>query len=205
MLRKVPRKAGGRIPFIRSQSDPIVPPIAGCLSPSLWVVGFLNYADRQAIFSVFPLLQSRLHLNLAELGLLGSSFAWAYGLAAPFAGYAVDRMRRKTAIIGGLEFWSWICAATALTSRLWSLAVLRCVMGLGRKPLLSCSALHDERLSRATHAFPRARPSPNQRLRGHHHGWFFRGLACRTLRLALAILVLRRGRGVVRNPAHPPC
>ncbi|MGB7267517.1 MAG: MFS transporter [Terracidiphilus sp.] len=95
------------------------------------MVGFLNYADRQAIFSVFPLLQSRLHLDLTELGLLGSSFAWVYGLSAPFAGYAVDRIRRKTAIVGGLEFWSWICAATALTSRLWSLTVLRCAMGLG--------------------------------------------------------------------------
>jgi MFS family permease len=97
----------------------------------LWIVGFLNYADRQAIFSVFPLLQSRLHLNLAELGLLGSSFAWAYGLAAPFAGYVVDRVRRKTAIVGGLEFWSFVCACTALAGRLWSLVVMRTAMGLG--------------------------------------------------------------------------
>ncbi len=97
----------------------------------LWVVGFLNYADRQAIFSVFPLLQSRLHLNLAELGLLGSSFAWAYGLAAPLAGYVVDRVRRKTAVVGGLEFWSWICVATALAGRLWSLVLMRSAMGLG--------------------------------------------------------------------------
>jgi sugar phosphate permease len=97
----------------------------------LWVVGFLNYADRQAIFSVFPLLQARLHLSLAELGLIGSSFAWAYGLAAPAAGYVVDRVRRKSAIIGGLEFWSWICASTALAGRLWSLVTLRCAMGLG--------------------------------------------------------------------------
>lgn len=130
MLRKVPDKAGGRISFIQSRTTP-APSYRWLLVAMLWVVGFLNYADRQAIFSVFPLLQSRLHLNLAELGLLGSSFAWAYGLAAPFAGYAVDRMRRKTAILGGLEFWSWICAATALTSRLWSLTVLRCVMGIG--------------------------------------------------------------------------
>ncbi|HUB00858.1 MAG TPA: MFS transporter [Terracidiphilus sp.] len=97
----------------------------------LWMVGFLNYADRQAIFSVFPLLQSRLHLTLTELGLLGSSFAWAYGLAAPFSGYIVDRIRRSTAILGGLEVWSWICAATALSGRLVSLALLRCGMGLG--------------------------------------------------------------------------
>ena len=121
---------GGRIPSTRSQSAPA----AGYrwqLVGMLWIVGFLNYADRQAIFSVFPLLQTRLHLNLAELGLLGSSFAWAYGLAAPFAGYVVDRVRRKSAIIGGLEFWSWVCAAIALAGKLWSLVLLRSVMGLG--------------------------------------------------------------------------
>ena len=121
---------GGRIPSIRSQSAPS----AGYrwqLVGMLWIVGFLNYADRQAIFSVFPLLQTRLHLSLAELGLLGSSFAWAYGLAAPFAGYFVDRVRRKSAIIGGLEFWSWVCASIALAGKLWSLVLLRSVMGLG--------------------------------------------------------------------------
>lgn len=97
----------------------------------LWAVGFLNYADRQAIFSVFPLLQLQLHLSLTELGLLGSSFAWAYGLSAPFAGYIVDRIRRTTAILGGLQLWSWICAATALTKHLFSLSLLRCGMGIG--------------------------------------------------------------------------
>jgi predicted MFS family arabinose efflux permease len=66
----------------------------------LWTVGFFNYADRQAIFTVFPLLQSRLHLSLVQLGLVGSAFAWVYGLAAPFSGFLVDRIRRKTAILG---------------------------------------------------------------------------------------------------------
>ncbi len=97
----------------------------------LWVVGLLNYADRQAIFSVFPLLQLRLHLNLAQLGLIGSAFAWVYGAIGPIAGYVVDRIRRKTAIIAGLQSWSWICAATALAGNVWSLIAVRCAMGLG--------------------------------------------------------------------------
>ena len=63
----------------------------------LWWIAFFNYADRQAIFSVFPLLEKEFHLSLAQLGLLGSSFAWAYGLCAPFAGNVVDRVRREDA------------------------------------------------------------------------------------------------------------
>jgi len=65
----------------------------------LWWIAFFNYADRQAIFSVFPLLQKEMGLSEVQKGLLGSSFAWVYGLAAPFAGNIVDRVRRKAAII----------------------------------------------------------------------------------------------------------
>jgi predicted MFS family arabinose efflux permease len=52
----------------------------------LWGISFFNYADRQAIFSVFPLLEKEMGLTTVQLGLLGSSFAWVYGLGAPFAG-----------------------------------------------------------------------------------------------------------------------
>src|SRR2546423_12185478 len=69
----------------------------------LWCISFFNYADRQAIFSVFPLLETEMGLSNVEKGLLGSSFAWVYGLGAPFAGMIVDRVRRKAAILWGLE------------------------------------------------------------------------------------------------------
>src|SRR6516162_6772784 len=79
----------------------------------LWWISFFNYADRQAIFSVFDLLRNEMHLSQVELGWLGSSFAWVYGLSAPLAGLMVDRVRRKSAILGGLQVWSLICLATA--------------------------------------------------------------------------------------------
>ena len=81
----------------------------------LWTICVCNYADRQAIFSVFPLLERELQLTPVQLGLLGSAFAWVYGLMAPLAGIVVDRVARKTAIIGGLHVWSVICMATALS------------------------------------------------------------------------------------------
>ncbi len=97
----------------------------------LWWIAFFNYADRQAVFSLFPLLGKELHLSQTQRGLLGSSFAWTYGLCSPFAGFIVDRIRRKTAILGGLQIWSLICAATALASNLGSLLFFRAAEGLG--------------------------------------------------------------------------
>src|SRR5262249_3220561 len=80
----------------------------------LWWISFFNSADRQAISSVLPLLQQEMGLTKVEQGLLGSAFAWVYGLCAPLAGALVDRVRRKTAILAGLHAWSIICLATAL-------------------------------------------------------------------------------------------
>src|SRR3989475_10055225 len=82
----------------------------------LWLISFFNYADRQAIFSVFPLLEREMHLTPAQLGLLGSAFAWVYGLGAPFAGMVVDRVPRKTAILGARHTVSLICMATVTSS-----------------------------------------------------------------------------------------
>jgi MFS family permease len=97
----------------------------------LWTIAFFNYADRQAIFSVFPLLEKEMQLSPVQLGLLGSAFAWVYGLASPLAGMVVDRVRRKTAILGGLHIWSIICAATALSQNFRHLFWFRAAEGLG--------------------------------------------------------------------------
>ena len=97
----------------------------------LWCISFFNYADRQAIFSVFPLLEREMQLTPVQLGLLGSGFAWVYGLAAPFAGALVDRGSRRTVILGGLHVWSAICAATALSKNFTHLFLFRAAEGLG--------------------------------------------------------------------------
>ncbi|HEV2946603.1 MAG TPA: MFS transporter [Gemmataceae bacterium] len=97
----------------------------------LWWISFFNYADRQAIFSVFSLLRYEMCLSKVELGLLGSSFAWVYGLGAPFAGMVIDRVRRKSAILGGLHVWSAICVATAFSRSFPQLLFFRAAEGLG--------------------------------------------------------------------------
>jgi MFS family permease len=97
----------------------------------LWCISFFNYADRQAIFSVFPLLEREMQLTPVQLGLLGSGFAWVYGLAAPFAGAIVDRSSRRTVILAGLHAWSLICMATVLSKNFTHLFLFRAAEGLG--------------------------------------------------------------------------
>ncbi len=97
----------------------------------LWCISLFNYADRQAINSVLPLLQKELGLNTVQLGLLGSAFAWVYGISGFFAGFVVDRISRKKAILGGLYAWSIICMSTAFSQGFRALFVLRAAEGLG--------------------------------------------------------------------------
>jgi MFS family permease len=97
----------------------------------LWWIAFFNYADRQSIFSLFPILSRQFHLNDVQLGLLGSSFAAVYGLSAPLVGFIVDRVQRKASILGGLRLWSVICMATALSRNFAQLVFFRAAEGLG--------------------------------------------------------------------------
>jgi predicted MFS family arabinose efflux permease len=97
----------------------------------LWWACFFNYADRQAIYSVFPLLRRDLHLNDIQLGLIGTAFIWAYALTGPIAGWLCDRARRKLIILGALLFWSSVTAATAFVHQYPLLVVVRALSGLG--------------------------------------------------------------------------
>lgn len=96
----------------------------------LWFTGFLNYADRQVIFSMFPLLQKEMGLTPIQLGMLGSAFALVYGLCAPFAGNIVDRVRRKSAVLWSLFAWSVACMATGLARGFSHLLFFRALLGL---------------------------------------------------------------------------
>ncbi|MFL6275746.1 MAG: MFS transporter [Blastocatellia bacterium] len=97
----------------------------------LWAVCFFNYADRQAIFSVFPLLKSEMGLSDVQLGIVGSAFMWVYAAAGPLAGLVGDRLRRKTLVIAGLLFWSFITLATALSTTYTHLVIFRALEGFG--------------------------------------------------------------------------
>jgi MFS family permease len=97
----------------------------------LWFCGFFNYADRQAVNSVFPLIGDEFSLSDFQLGMLGSAFMIVYAFTSPLAGYVVDRVTRKVLIPVGLTIWSLICAATGLSQSYGQLIFFRAAEGLG--------------------------------------------------------------------------
>jgi MFS family permease len=97
----------------------------------LWFICFFNYADRQAIFSIFPVLEEKFGFNKAQLGVIGMAFTWVYALSAPLAGQVGDRIPRKLVILAGLYVWSGITGFTALCSKVWHFVLVRGTEGLG--------------------------------------------------------------------------
>src|ERR1044071_6581121 len=116
----------------------------------LWGIVFFNYADRHALAAVIPLLREAWHRTPVQEGMLGSAFAWTYGLSSPFAGRLVDRIRRRVALLGGFQIWSAVCVATAFAPGIRSLLALRAAEGLGETAYFPASVSlisdhHDER------------------------------------------------------------
>jgi MFS family permease len=93
----------------------------------MWVAYFLNYTDRQIVFSIFPVLRSELGFTDKQLGWVGSTFLWVYALMSPVAGQIGDRMSKRSLVVWSLVLWS---GATALT-------------GMSRSPtaILACRGL----------------------------------------------------------------
>jgi len=97
----------------------------------LWMICVLNYADRQAVFSIFTILEKTYGFNKKELGLIGSAFMIVYATLSPLAGMVGDRAPRKWIIIIGLYTWSLFTGLTTLCTKLWGFVFVRGAEGLG--------------------------------------------------------------------------
>jgi MFS family permease len=97
----------------------------------LWCVCLLNYADRQAIYSVFSVLGQEFRLSDVQLGVVAGCFMWAYAACGPVAGWVSDRVSRPRLIVLALCFWSVCTGATAFAHGYRSLLWLRMLGGAG--------------------------------------------------------------------------
>jgi len=97
----------------------------------LWFICFFNYADRQAISVVLPVLKDKYGFSSSQLGMIGAAFMWVYAATAPLAGQVGDKFSRKAVILGGLTIWSVITGFTAACSKVWHFVLVRGSEGLG--------------------------------------------------------------------------
>ena len=95
----------------------------------LFLIAAVNYADRTALSSVFPLVRQELGLSDVGLAAIGSLFLWSYAAGSPFAGLVADRMRRGGLIVWSLLAWSTVTLATALARTSAELLLARVLLG----------------------------------------------------------------------------
>jgi MFS family permease len=97
----------------------------------LTALNLLNYADRNVLFAVQPMVQDEFHINKAQIGFLTSAFLLCYMFAAPFVGPLADRYSRKVIISVGAIFWSGLTLLTAVTHNYTELLVRHTLVGIG--------------------------------------------------------------------------
>lgn len=117
-----------------SQPPPTVraapPTQAAWLVVFMWVAYFLNYCDRQVVFSLFPVLKSELAFTDTQLGLTGAIFLWVYGICCPIAGQIGDKFSKRLLVVLSLGIWSLVTIATGFSTSAWMLLALRAGMGV---------------------------------------------------------------------------
>ena len=180
----------------------------------LWLICFFNYADRQAIFAVFPKLKEEFSFDKVQLGLIGSAFMWVYAAGAPVAGLICDRLRRKDLILGGCLFWSFVTIATGWCHKLWHFVTVRALEGFGETfyfpaSMSLVSDYHDRRTRSRALSFHQSSVYVGTILGSwigawfaEHHGWrmgfyFFGGMG-----MFLALVLYRFLREAQRGEAE---
>lgn len=96
----------------------------------LFVVGGLNYLDRNMIATMRSSIVDGIPMTDAQFGLLTSVFLWVYGIISPFAGFLADRFSRSKVIVISLFVWSLITWLTSLATNYNQLLVTRALMGV---------------------------------------------------------------------------
>jgi MFS family permease len=96
----------------------------------MWLAYFLNYSDRQVVFSIFPILQSELGFSNTQLGLTGSVFLWVYAICSPIAGQIGDRYSKRTLVVLSLFLWSGVTTMTGLSNSASMLLTCRALIGI---------------------------------------------------------------------------
>lgn len=126
---------------------------AGALVAFMWFAYFLNYCDRQAVFSMFPALKVDLAMTDQQLGLVGAVFLWVYAFGCPISGYLGDRFSKRLLVVLSLVVWSIVTIGTGLVASGAMMLTMRAAMGVSESLYMSSA------VALTASAYPAARRS----------------------------------------------
>jgi MFS family permease len=97
----------------------------------LMLVNFVNYVDRQIIFSLFPEIRREFSLTFSQLGYLATAFTLVLSIASLPLGMLADRISRRTVISAGVLFWSAATFLSGMAGSFRTLLTARALVGVG--------------------------------------------------------------------------
>jgi MFS family permease len=97
----------------------------------LMLVNFVNYVDRQIIFSLFPAIRRDFGLSFGQLGYLAAAFTVVLSLTSFPLGMLADRVSKRAVISAAVLFWSAATFFSGLAGSFRSLLAARGLVGVG--------------------------------------------------------------------------
>ena len=111
-----------------------------------YVVGVLvlatviSYTDRQILSLLVDPIRRDLLISDTQVGLLiGTAFAFVYGLAGLPLGWLADRLRRRNLIVAGISLWSIGTVCCGLSHNFGQFFAARVLVGIGEAVLTPAS------------------------------------------------------------------
>lgn len=108
-----------------------IPHLRWGIAALLFLSTVINYVDRQALSVLAPVITRELGISDLEYSRVLTAFLAAYTVMYVGSGFLVDRWGARLALSVFIVWWSLANAAHALVVGVWSLGVLRFLLGLG--------------------------------------------------------------------------
>ncbi|HYA97875.1 MAG TPA: MFS transporter [Methylomirabilota bacterium] len=177
----------------------------------LALINFVNFADRQVVVPLIPILRSHFSVTDEQLGWLQTVLLIVLAAASVPSGFLADRFSEKRIIAGGVLFWSLASIASGLAPTFSFLLLARACVGVGEAAYAPAAqamisgAFSKESRARALAVFAAGMllgGACGQALggvMGEMHGWQYAFVVVGVLGLIPALSVLR-----LEEPARPP-
>jgi MFS family permease len=106
----------------------------------LVLVTILSYTDRQILSLLVDPIRHDLGISDTQIGLLiGTAFAFVYGVAGLPLGWLADQLRRRNLIVAGISLWSLGTVCCGLSQNFAQFFAARLLVGIGEAVLTPAS------------------------------------------------------------------